>query len=219
MPVRKIPKSYIGVTGVMGTNQSIGNAEFESLLERDYLILLEFDPNVKTFEVQPVKIPVPGVPNGYHPDVLVEFHPSNDGTQNPSELTEVKLLSDFQENAEQYAPKFACAEKYAAERNWVFVKKDESQIRTPKLQNLKFLRGFRRIQPEESLKIHLCDSIEKKGPCTIAELIEICMPSDESKQQLLPVLWNLILNKQIIADLDLPLVSDSEIWSEHLFEQ
>lgn len=218
MPVRKIPKSYIGVTGVVGTNQSVGNAEFESLLERDYFILLDFDPSVKTYEVQPVKIPVPGVPNGYHPDVLVKFHPSEDGSQKLHELTEIKLLSDFQENAEQYAPKFACADLYAAERNWVFIKKDESQIRTPRLQNLKFLRGFRRIQPEDSLKNHLCEAIKQNGPCTIAELIEVSMSSDESKQQLLPVLWNLILNKQIIADLDSPLVSDSEIWSEHLFE-
>lgn len=44
---------------------------FESLLEKDYLLLLDFDDTVETFEVQPVRIPVPGVRNGYVPDVLV----------------------------------------------------------------------------------------------------------------------------------------------------
>jgi len=48
---------------------------FESLLEKDYLLLLDFDETVESFEVQPVRIPGKGIVRGYVPDVLVKFWP------------------------------------------------------------------------------------------------------------------------------------------------
>jgi hypothetical protein len=48
---------------------------FESPLEKEYLLLLEFDETVERFVVQPVTVPVPGVVRGYTPDVLVYFLP------------------------------------------------------------------------------------------------------------------------------------------------
>lgn len=53
MPVRKIPKNYRNVTGVHASDKSIGDAQFESTLERDFITLLEFFPDVDRFEVQP----------------------------------------------------------------------------------------------------------------------------------------------------------------------
>ena len=47
MPVRKIPKNYRNVTGVHASEKSIGEAQFESTLERDFLTLLEFHPDVE----------------------------------------------------------------------------------------------------------------------------------------------------------------------------
>ena len=56
MPVRKIPKNYRNLTGLLPSEKSVGDAEFESTLERDVLIYFEFKSNVKSFEVQPVLI-------------------------------------------------------------------------------------------------------------------------------------------------------------------
>lgn len=64
MPVRTIPKNHIFVTGRHATSKSVGHADFESLLENDYLILLDFDLQVERYEVQPVRVPVPGVRQG-----------------------------------------------------------------------------------------------------------------------------------------------------------
>ena len=56
MPVRKIPKNYRNVTGIAAATKSGGAAQFESTLERDFISLLEFLPEVKSIDPQPVKI-------------------------------------------------------------------------------------------------------------------------------------------------------------------
>jgi hypothetical protein len=56
MPVRKITKSYRSVTGISTASKSVGQAQFESTLERDLITLLEFSRDVRQFEVQPVTL-------------------------------------------------------------------------------------------------------------------------------------------------------------------
>ena len=52
MPIRKIKKNYRNVTGIFASTKAVGEAQFESTLERDFLRLLEFSPDVARFEVQ-----------------------------------------------------------------------------------------------------------------------------------------------------------------------
>jgi hypothetical protein len=56
MPVRKIPKNYRGVTGLVASELNAKQTAFESTLERDFMLLVEFDPNVLSYEEQPVRI-------------------------------------------------------------------------------------------------------------------------------------------------------------------
>ena len=104
MPVRSIPKNHVSVTGRHSTDKSIGDADFESPLENDYLILLDFDPDVERYEVQPVRVPVPGVSRGYVPDVLVHFRLDPSGARRDSELTEVKAKDDYPTQFRQRFP-------------------------------------------------------------------------------------------------------------------
>jgi len=62
MSVRRIPKNHIHVTGRHASRISEGDADFESMLEAEHLLLLDHEPNVRTYEVQPVDISVTGVP-------------------------------------------------------------------------------------------------------------------------------------------------------------
>jgi hypothetical protein len=50
MPVRRIPKNHIHVTGRHASAKAQGHADFESPLEWEYLILLDFDPRVERYE-------------------------------------------------------------------------------------------------------------------------------------------------------------------------
>ncbi|MBD3842159.1 MAG: hypothetical protein IE909_09785 [Campylobacterales bacterium] len=75
MSVRTIPKNYRNVTGIHASVKSEEKAMFESTLERDFITLLEFDNDVVSFDVQPVKIKwfdQNGKSRSYFPDVLVK---------------------------------------------------------------------------------------------------------------------------------------------------
>lgn len=148
MPVRKIPKNHLVVTGSFASSKNPHMDEFELLLEKKYMLLLDFDEHVERFEAQPVTIPVPGIPKGYTPDVLVYSRPDpNSGDIRKPLLTEVKHTDDLKRNAEKYAPKFAAAEQYALENNWEFRVTTQCDIRIPRLENIKFLREYRNIEP------------------------------------------------------------------------
>ena len=56
MPVRSIPKNYRSLSGKVIDARSCGAVEFESALERDFYLILDFDPAVARFEEQPVTI-------------------------------------------------------------------------------------------------------------------------------------------------------------------
>jgi len=149
MPVRKIPKNHLFVTGRHATARSAEMVEFEATLERDHVLLLDADPLVASYEAQPVRIPLPG--KSYVPDLLVHFHQDADGVLRPSELVEVKPQAFLDKYAEDYAPKFAAAKIYAQQRGWIFCTRTEKDIRTPRLENIKFLRGYQRYEPDPTL--------------------------------------------------------------------
>ena len=212
MPVRKIPKNHISVTGRHATHKSIGHAEFESPLERDYLILLDFDSQVKSYEVQPVVVPVQGVSRGYVPDVLVHFHPDADGVPRNSELTEIKTTDDYQRNREKYAPKFAAAERFAEERGWFFVQKSDQEIRTPRLANLKFLRAYRRVEPSPlDVESILGELHRQGGASTLQRLLAVLCQSDDAKVHTLPVFWHLVATGHLQVNLDQPFGVDVQV--------
>jgi hypothetical protein len=56
MVARVIPKNYRNVTGRLASSKNRCLIGFESTLEKDFYLLLEFDPQVETFEEQPVTI-------------------------------------------------------------------------------------------------------------------------------------------------------------------
>ena len=55
-PVRKIRKSHRSITGTVVSTKAGGGADYESTLERDYLLQLEFDPQVRELWPQPLTI-------------------------------------------------------------------------------------------------------------------------------------------------------------------
>ncbi|MFZ6751978.1 hypothetical protein ACO0KY_01285 [Undibacterium sp. Dicai25W] len=64
MLVRKTPKNRLVVTGSFASSKNGQMDAFESLLEKEYMLLLEFDERVLRFDPQPVAITVPGITKG-----------------------------------------------------------------------------------------------------------------------------------------------------------
>ena len=139
MPVRKIPKNHLFVTGGYSSRKSVEMDAFESLLEKDYLLLLDFDDKVESFEVQPVHVSVKGVPRGYVPDILVRYRPDPEtGECQRPLLAEVKRSDFLKKHAVKYAPKFAAAMLFAENQGWEFRTVDESEIRVARLKTSSF---------------------------------------------------------------------------------
>src|SRR5919197_4727077 len=76
MPVRTVPKNSRSLTGLVPNPRTQAMTAFESSLERDFLLLLDFDPDVELYEEQPLKITYhdeAGQRRTYTPDVLVRY--------------------------------------------------------------------------------------------------------------------------------------------------
>jgi TnsA endonuclease N terminal/TnsA endonuclease C terminal len=210
MSVRKIPKNYLFVTGAYSSRKSEEMDAFESLLERDYLLLLDFDDTVASFDVQPVWISVPGVPRGYVPDVLVKYRPDREtGDVRRPLLAEVKRSDYLEKHAAEYAPKFAAATAYAHTMGWEFRTVDEKEIRLSRLQNIKFLREYRNVSPSEDDCSCVARVVAQHGSGASSERVLIDLaPTDDARLHWLPVIWSMVQQRQLITDLDTPFGAD-----------
>lgn len=213
MPVRKIPKSHQNITGQISSQKSIGPAGFESSLERDFLILLDFNCFVEKFEVQPCKIDfldTDGKKRTYTPDVLA-FCYLNNTKQIHKVLYEVKYRQDLQENWLKWKPKFKAAYRYALSKRWKFKIITDKEIRTPYLQNAKFLRNYNTPIDDSRLATayELMTEWRESDPSTLIA----ALASDLSNRiEVTYLIWQMIARGHLKTDLTLPLNMNSKIW-------
>lgn len=210
MAVRKIPKNHLVVTGRFASRKNGQMDEFESLLEKEYMLLLDFDERVERFEAQPITIPVSGIAKGYTPDILVHFRSDLEtGDVRKPLLTEIKHTGDLRRNIEKYTPKFRAAEEFAKERDWEFQITTEVDIRTPRLANIKFLREYRNVEPGPGDLSTLFEIVDSDGGnSSVAQLLQRLAACDDDRLRWLPVIWHALLHRHLICDLDKPLDHD-----------
>lgn len=212
MPVRKIRKNYRNVTGISAAAKAIGEAQFESTLERDFLRLLEFSPDVATFEVQPLTLnwrDDAGTKRSYTPDTLVTFHAAD---RKPW-LCEVKYRSDLKEQWSELRPKLRQAIRYAREKGWRFRLMTEVEIRGPALDVAKFLLPFRRRNIPADQSAHVLVLMETLKDTTPSDLLRHIDADPNIQAEWLPAIWHLVARFRIGADLQSPLSMSSRLWS------
>jgi hypothetical protein len=216
MPVRKIPKNYRNVTGIAAHCKAEGQAMFESTLERDFITLLEFDPAIETFEVQPLVVDWvddKGGAHGYTPDVLATFKLHD---HHSKVLYEVKYRSELAQHWSELRPKFRAAVRFARTHGWRFKIITEVEIRTPYLENAKFLLSFVRQGPAEEAHMDMLDEqIRQLRNTTPSELLGRIFQDEWNQARLLPSLWYMVGTRQIGFDMDAKLTMNSPIWSLH----
>lgn len=209
---RVIPKNYRNVTGRLASTKNQRLVGFESTLEKDFLLLLEFAPDVSGFDEQPITIcyrDAHGQPRRYTPDVLVRFH----APDRPTELYEVKYRDDLRQNWAVYRPKFKAAWRYARQQRWRFRWVTEREVRTPRLSNARFLRRFRALNPPESDRALLLSMLAQARATTPEVLLQRCSHDQWQVAQLMTALWFLVATYQIQTDLGRPLTMRSVLHS------
>src|SRR6266705_3305876 len=174
MPVRTVPKNYRSLTGLVPNTRTQSMTAFESSLERDFFLLLDFNPDVEFFEEQPVKIvyhDANGRRRTYTPDVLVRYRNDRPPARHIKPLLcEVKYRDDLRQHWVAYRPKFRAAGRYARQQGWRFRVVTERHIRTPYLDNVKFLRSYQAMAINASYRTWLLNTLLELGATNPANL-------------------------------------------------
>ena len=212
MPARKIPKNYKYITGQISSTKAIGEACFEASLEPDFLHLLEFDPRVKAFEVQPCHIywkDHSGKTHRYTPDCRVFY---NDPRLKPL-LVEIKYRSFLLANWETLRPAYRAAVHAATLEGSRFTIFTEREIRTPYLERVKFLLPIVRRGADETSIQRILSLMREMKVATPQQLMDHMSSNIDEQAVLLPALWYAMGTFQLEVDLNLPLTMNSRIAS------
>ena len=204
--VRKIGPTKRSVSGYYSFRNK-DSIPYESSLERDFVMLHEFDDNVIEIISQPVSIPfaLNGGNYQYHPDYLVLFQ----NCTKSGMLVEVKPENEWRENWRIWRTKWKAAARWAKKRNFLFHIYDESRIRGQELHPPPLLHSFKRTAFNEQEIQKAYDFIENSGMISVADyLVQFPVAQHARQSQLL---WQLLAKKILVTDLSLPLNKDSMI--------
>lgn len=207
MPVRRIRGNQRSVTGAI-TGADGNFIDFESLLERDFLVLTRFRHPAAKIEEQPLKlsyVTALGRKSHYTPDFLVEYD------RGPAELVEVKPAKILVEKREEFRDRFVAATEFAESKGWQFVIRSEIDIRVPMLRNAHFLIHYQSLKPKPELCARLLQVI-KNGPLPVGDLISGTIRDVSERYTAIPQVWHLLATGALDADLNVPLNQASVVW-------
>ena len=216
MPVRSIPRNARSITGRLVCARTGKLLEHESLLERDFLLLLALDPAVSFVEPQPVRIRYVHLDDDnrprvrqHIPDVLVRYH-----DRRPPMLVEVKYLAKLRSRRAELLPKIRAGVRYARERGWRYRVYTDQKIRGVRLNNARFLMVFRREPRDAVAATRLLSELRSQGKVSVEALIAACADgAPQTKAMLLPQVWRLIAAHEVGVDLDrAPLSLATALW-------
>ena len=187
------------------------SAGHESSLERDWLMVLDFDWRVRRIVEQPYTLrpTINGRRTRYTPDVLADF---DDGGNAWTVVYEVKSIDEIREDWQLLRPRFKAALHDCRVRGWKFKLITERDLDTPYVNNLRFLRRYRHLpaNPMHTQAIWL--ALTALGPTTPRALMEATWRDEDRRLAAIPYLWEMIGQRKIATVLADPLKMTSLIW-------
>ena len=206
MPVRSVSNRGGNATGRFPSLKMGRMIQFESLVELDYIYLLDYDPNIKWFEEQPRTIEYQWEQKTlrYTPDFLVI-------RQGYSTLVECK--PDQFVDTEENNRKFRAAELWCSEVGWTFSVVTTSQIRNGfRLNNIKFLTRYARYQPDVTIRSRIYDHLLGAiPPITIQVLAQTIFPDNTAAG--IAAIFHMIFHDELTVELDLSPITESSLIS------
>jgi len=197
MPVRKIPKNYRSVTGTFASLKNNRNVFYESLLERDFFLSLEFDSTVKSYEEQPLRIQYSryGRKTNYTPDCLVHY---NNGE--PSCIVEVKFSDEIKEKKVFLLDKFEQIEDYLANNDMNFKLFTEIDIDEIYLDNIKFIYNYSVLRNKSKIE-YFKKELLKYSEISYQNFLTSYSKSKFDQAEAIPYIWYLVLTNYLEIDL------------------
>lgn len=223
MPKRTIGPSHYSVTGRVSSVKNGTGRAAESPLEQDFLTLLEFDDQVSRYGVQPITIHwknADGKSQRYTPDVLVLYQTTSPHSipLYPPTIFEVKPRDLLIRDWVKFRPKYKAAMAWSRSNGFRFKFVTDLQIRTPYLQNARFLLRYREkfVTKDEVLDsnrhVILRESLRTLGRATPRSLLQYVTEAPKLQLELIPMIWQMMHIGVITADLTQPLNMNTTIW-------
>lgn len=207
-PVRRIGRNRRSITGFFPSLKG-GVSAYESTLERDLFTLLEFIPEVESFQPQPVTVYYRvelGRMSRHVPDVSVRLRDQSEL------LIDVKYRDELWRSWSYLHAPFRAAYRYAAAYGWKYQIWTDVEIRRSFLKNAEFLLSFRRREISANDAAHVVALIEREPGITVGRLLRTLDGEESSRPSPYgPVLWRLISQFVVATDLMKPLSANSEL--------
>lgn len=208
-PQRKILKNYRSVTGhfqSIKNNRSVG---FESLLEKNYFLTLEFDNTVKSYSEQPqITIEQNGKPKIYSADCHVIYHPSS-GKKDT--IVEVKYESELAKNKENLTEKFDRARTALQTIDMDFYLFTDETYPKVYIRNLDFLYRYKTFTHDHDNDSRILNALHK--PIIASELANALAKDKSDYIRLANSIWSLVANCHLSTDLtNQEITMNSIVW-------
>jgi len=161
-PARKIRPNRRSVTGLYLTRTG-EKMYFESQLERDTYLILDFEPSVRNLSSQPMLV------QNWYPDALVS-------TKESEIVVDIKYGSDIVANWPDLSIRFAALEKQCEAQGYAYGVTTESQVYWPENHRVGMLKWIEHIGRTcgDDIAINLgrriSEVIEADGPATVLEI-------------------------------------------------
>jgi hypothetical protein len=237
-PIRKVRENPYSVTARLSSSKLGRIVQAESLLEYDFLNILDFDPRVKKYGEQSLEIPWKDEnkrPRKYHPDVLVKFdrkllnHLRCEGYETSTRFCptvyEVKPLDILKADWAEFKPKYKAAQSALSEFGVRFRIITERQINPIFAQNVRFLLGYK-LTPDASGKYrnevgidNELDELIRTLDATITpkQILDKFSQSFEVRSRIVARIWRMIAHGMFDADLVEPLTMLTPLWPGQMY--
>ena len=223
MPKRTIKAGRNKAVGEVSSTKNAASSPSESRLEQDFLMLLEFDKSVAQYGVQPITIrwqDADGRHRQYTPDVAVIYARKiwNEEPLQPTTIFEVKPRDILVRDWHELRPKFRAAVSWCRANGLRFKLVTDRQIKTPYLENVRFLwryrerplLGFDEIGHRQHVTLR--ETLRTLASSTPKQLLEAIESDQRKRLELVPMIWQMIWLGVIDADLTVPLKMNTSIW-------
>lgn len=209
MSTRQIKKSYRSCVGYFKSYKNSQQLAFESILERDFFMLLEFDETVISYEEQPfqIKYQLKETMTRYTPDVLVTYR---DGTQ---KVFEVKYQNDINSDPALQHKLSVLKDAIQDQKKVCFEVFTDEKVDQAYLKNCVFLYKNAFIFHNDEITTLVVDTLNQQTqPISIQELIEMMTPLPMEQLRILPYLWHEIFKNPSLIDMKLSLKKSSLLY-------
>jgi len=197
---RKLQKNYRSITGHFPSVKNNKSIAFESKLESELFLSLEFDDNIESYLEQPqITITVDGKEKPYHADCFIKMF---DGSKRRNTIVEAKYTTDLnkEKNKEAYEKKFKAATITANGMGMDFLVYTELSHSHTYIFNLDFLYRYK-TQPREKKYDSQIKHILSKSPMLAIDIAKKISTNPTEYMIVSNAIWGLVANKELSTDL------------------